>query len=293
MNKINLEKCKVPKNGYKETKVNGHTILYSESTDRHKKHVLFIHGLGASSFGWRDIPDALSGQFHTIALDLIGFGGSDKPKDVDYTIKGFSKFVIDFLNTIDLKNEKITAIVGHSLGGYIALQIAIENKDLIEKLVLIDSSGKLNGPTPLLNEYRDAAMGYSNGYSIERYAPLRYHKLKDVFEKMYHLPSLLHPIVIASFMDTIEEPFAKHAFKSAFDDSTGNRLHRKDLEKIKDIPCLILWGDNDKFIPLDKYSLEFLDELSNVKLEIIQDSGHAPFAEKPDLVYERIRTFMT
>jgi pimeloyl-ACP methyl ester carboxylesterase len=175
----------------------------------------------------------------------------------------------------------------------ISLQLAIENKDQIRKLVLIDYSGKLDGPTPLLNEYYDAAMGYSNGYSIERYSPLKYQMLKDVFEKMYHLSSLLHPLVLASFMDTIEEPFGRHAFKSAFDDSTGNRLHREDLEKIKDIPCLILWGDSDKLIPLDKYSLEFLDELSNVKLEIIQDSGHAPFAEKPVLVYERIRAFIT
>ena len=165
------------------------------------------------------------------------------------------------------------------MGGYIAIQVAIENKDLIQKLVLIDSSGKLNGPTKLLNEYRDAAMGYLMGHSIERYAPLKYQNLKDVFEKMYHLPSLLHPIALASFMATIEEPFAKHAFKSAFNDSTGNRLHRGDLEKIKDIPCLILWGNTDNLIPLDKYSLEFFDELLNVKLEIIQDSGHAPFVE--------------
>jgi pimeloyl-ACP methyl ester carboxylesterase len=289
MNKIDLEECNIPKNDYKTANVNGHNILYNESKNKDKRHVLFIHGLGASSFSWRDIPDALSAQFHTIALDLIGFGGSDKPKDADYTISGFSKFIIDFLNTIGLENEKITAIVGHSLGGYIALQVAIENKDLIQKLVLIDSSGKLNGPTPLLNQYRDAAMGYS----IERYAPLKYQNLKDVFEKMYHLPSLLHPLVLASFMDTIEEPFAKDAFKSAFDDSTGNRLQREDLEKIKDIPCLILWGDSDNLIPLDKYSLEFLDGFSNVKLEIVPDSGHAPFVEKTALVYERIRAFIS
>jgi pimeloyl-ACP methyl ester carboxylesterase len=285
MNKIDLEECNIPKNGYNKINVNGHEILYNESKNKDKRHVLFIHGLGAASFGWRDIPDALSAQFHTIALDLIGFGGSAKPQDADYTIKGFSKFIIDFLRAIGLEKQEITAIVGHSLGGYIALQVAIENKDLIQKLVLIDSSGKLNGPTPLLNQYYDAAMSFSG--------PLKYQNLKDVFEKMYHLPSLLHPLVIASFMGIIEEPFAKHAFKSAFDDSTRKRLDREDLEKIKDIPCLILWGHHDNLIPLDKYSLEFLDVFSNVKLEIIPDSGHAPFVEKTALVYERIRAFIT
>jgi pimeloyl-ACP methyl ester carboxylesterase len=114
MNKADLEKYKVPKNDYKPINLNGHRILYSESKNRDKKHILFIHGLGASSFAWRDILDALSEKFHTIALDLIGFGGSDKPQESDYTIKGFNKFIIDFLKAIELENEKIT-IVGHSM----------------------------------------------------------------------------------------------------------------------------------------------------------------------------------
>jgi 2-hydroxy-6-oxonona-2,4-dienedioate hydrolase len=286
MNKIDLENYKIGKNGVKTTNVNGHTILYSESKNRDKKHVLFIHGLGASLFGWRDIPDALSEQFHTISVDLIGFGGSDKPKEADYTIKGFSKFIMEFLEAIDLGNEKITAIIGHSLGGYIALQVAIENKDLIEKLVLIDSSGKLNGPTPLLNAYRDAA-------TTEALSPLKYDKLKSVFEKMYFLSSNLHPIVLGTFLDTIEKPGAIEAFNSAFQDSTANRLQSDDLKKIKDIPCLIIWGYNDNLIPPEEYVKEFLCDLPNAHLEIIPDSGHAPFVEKTASVYERIRSFIT
>jgi hypothetical protein len=72
MNISDLEKCKIAKNEYKTTNVNGHTILYTESKNRDKKHILFIHGLGSSLFGWRDIPDALSEHFHTISIDLIG-----------------------------------------------------------------------------------------------------------------------------------------------------------------------------------------------------------------------------
>ena len=59
--------------------------------------MLFLHGLGASSLVWGDIPDALSKYFHTITVDLIGFGGSEKPENADYTVKGFSKFIMDFL----------------------------------------------------------------------------------------------------------------------------------------------------------------------------------------------------
>ena len=57
---------------------------------------LFIHGLGSSSIAWRDIPQALSEHFHTITVDLIGFGGSDKPNTADYTIKGLANSLLIF-----------------------------------------------------------------------------------------------------------------------------------------------------------------------------------------------------
>ncbi len=118
---------------------------------------MFIHGLGYSSIVWRDIPQALSEHFHTIAIDLIGFGGSDKP-NLDYKTCYFAQFIKSFPSQIGIKDSDKIVIVGHSLGGYIAAECAIENRKQIEKLVLIDSSGILNQPTPLLEQYLDAAL---------------------------------------------------------------------------------------------------------------------------------------
>jgi pimeloyl-ACP methyl ester carboxylesterase len=275
----------IGKNEYKVANVNGHKIFYSESKNKEKKkHVLFIHGIGASLVGWRDIPDALSEHIHTISVDLIGFGGSEKPTTADYSIKGFSRFIFDFLQAIDLKDEKI-CIVGHSLGRYIALQFATENKDLVEKLVLVDPSGKLDGPTPLLSSYRDAAN--------ELNPILKYEKLKKVFEGMYSLSSALLPMVVGIFLDTIEKPGALYAFNYAFDDSTGKGIGSDQLKIIEDIPCLIIWGANDNWISPKEYAEKFLCDLPNSRLEIIPDSGHAPFIEKTAIIYERIRTFLT
>ena len=64
----------------------GLDTFYREYWDPKNKHVLFIHGLGASSLAWRDIPDALSKYFHTITVDLIGFGLSNKPETADYKL---------------------------------------------------------------------------------------------------------------------------------------------------------------------------------------------------------------
>lgn len=283
MNKFDLEKYAIGKNEYKVANVNGHKIFYSESKNKEKKHVLFIHGIGASLVGWRDIPDALSEHFHTISVDLIGFGGSEKPTTADYSIKGFSGFIFDFLQAIDVKDK--IYIVGHSLGGYIALQFAFENKDLVEKLVLVDPSGKLDGPTPLLSSYRDAAN--------EPIPILKYEKLKKVFEGMYSLSSALLPMVVGIFLDTIEKPGALYAFNYAFDDSTGKGIGSDRLKVIEDIPCLIIWGANDNLISPKEYAEKFLRDLPNARLEIIPDAGHAPFIEKTAIVYEKIRTFLT
>jgi pimeloyl-ACP methyl ester carboxylesterase len=88
------------------TDVKGVCTLYSEYGENQNKHVLFIHKLGTSSVTWRDIPIALSKYFHTITVDLIGFGGSCKPETADYTIRGFSKFIIDFLEKIGIKKKR-------------------------------------------------------------------------------------------------------------------------------------------------------------------------------------------
>src|SRR6266498_2272818 len=99
--------------------VKGVGTFYKEYGNSNNKHVIFIHGLGASSLAWRDIPDALSEYFHTITLDF----------------KGFSIFILEFLiERIGIREKEHTkiSIVGHSLGGYIATQFAIENKEMVE-----------------------------------------------------------------------------------------------------------------------------------------------------------------
>ena len=111
------------------------------------------------------------------------------------------------------------------MGGYIAAQVAIENKDLIEKLVLIDSSGMLDGPTQLLNEYLYTAQ--------ELNLIIRYEKIQRVFENIYAHHSSLLPVVIDTFNCIIEMPHARKAFESAFHNSTGTKIQPQILSKLK------------------------------------------------------------
>jgi pimeloyl-ACP methyl ester carboxylesterase len=261
-------------------------IHFREYGDPKNKHVLFIHGLGASSLAWRDIPDALSKYFHTITVDLIGFGLSNKPETADYTIKGFRKFIVDFLRErigLEEREHKKISIVGHSLGGYIAAEVAIGNKEMIEKLVLIDSSGMLEGPTPLLQQYLNAAM--------ESDPILRYKKVQRVLEDLYADRSRLLPVAVDIFIGTIGQQGAKHAFELAFNNSTTTQIEPEGFKQIEDIPCFIIWGEKDNLIPIKYYDM-FRQKLPKAKYKMIADAGHAPFVEKTALLHEKLRTFL-
>jgi pimeloyl-ACP methyl ester carboxylesterase len=275
--------------------VNDFEIRYLKSEKRNtskKKNVLFIHGLGSSSDRWLDIPDALSRYYYPIiAVDLIGFGGSDKPVTVDYTIEYFSKFIRDFIDCKRIwrnddsdddgdDDSRKTIIVGHSLGGYIAAKVAIEDQDLIEKLVLIDSSGMLKKPTPLLEQYLNAALNPS------------FENVKNVFELMLGNPALLNPGIVDAFIKRINLVGAKYAFKSAFENSTKKYIELSELQRIENIPALIICGAADKLIPVS-HSKQFNKVLKRSQLEIVENTGHAPFSEKPSIIFDIMRIFLT
>ena len=267
-------------------------IRYLESDNggvKRQKHLLFIHGLGSSSDRWLDIPDALSLYFHTIAIDLPGFGGSDKPSNMNYTIEAFSDIIREFMDNIRITKEdrsnnkagKVT-LVGHSLGGYIASKIAADDdSNFIDKLVLVDSSGNLERPTPVLHQYLDAAMNPSK------------EKVRKVFEQMVANPLLISDVLVKGFIDRISNPNSKYAFESSLQNSANTQIGIKNLNKIgeKEISTLIIWGMYDKVIPTE-HSQIFIEAIKDSTAVIIPQTGHAPFAEKPALVCEYLHKFL-
>ncbi|MCA9811378.1 MAG: alpha/beta hydrolase [Nitrosarchaeum sp.] len=183
-----------------------------------------------------------------------------------------------FLKEISLQNEKIS-LIGHSLGGYIASEITIQHQDKIRKLVLIDSSGMLKKPTKILEEYLHTAMNPTHD------------KVRKAFEKMVADPKRVPTQLVEGFIHRINMPNAKHSFESTLINSTTTQIGIPRLRKINPIPTLIIWGIHDNVIPLEHSKL-FTEAIDNSRLEIIEDAGHAPFAEKPDQVLELLRSFL-
>jgi pimeloyl-ACP methyl ester carboxylesterase len=238
---------------------------------------LFIHGLGSSADRWGNVPKSLSTNFHTISIDLPGFGESDKPLSMDYTIENFRDIVIDFMNSLAITN--MTSIVGHSLGGYITLEVTMQNKINVERLVLIDSSGLLKKPTPLLEEYLSVAMNPTNT------------NVRNIFEQMVSDGTKIPLKLVESFIKRINLPNAKYAFKSTLENSANTQIKFDELKSMDSVSTLIIWGVEDRVIPL-RHSELFKKSISNSYIAIIQGAGHAPFTEKPEQVSELIRNFL-
>jgi pimeloyl-ACP methyl ester carboxylesterase len=170
--------------------------------------------------------------------------------------------------------------VGHSLGGYIAVEFAINNIALIEKLVLLDSSGFLKGPTPLLEQYLNAAKHPS------------YDNVRSVFERLVAQPWRVLPALINTFIARINLPGAKYSFQSAYQNSTTTQIDLSRLKSIEDIPTLMIWGEKDNLIPIE-HSEPFKQVFKNSRLEMIEDAGHAPFTEKPAVICELLHSFLS
>ena len=104
-------------------------------------------------------------------------------------------------------------------------------------------------------------------------------------------PGLLLPIVVNLFSSTIERPGAKSAFESAFRNRTSTSINPERLMKIKDVPCLIIWGKKDNLIPIDHID-KFKQILSDAEVIEIEDAGHSPHLEKTAIVYYKISMFL-
>ena len=259
------------------TKIDDIKIRYLQSGKKENPCLIFIHGLGSASDRWMKIPDSLSSNFQCFCIDLPGFGESDKPINLKYTIEDFSDIVIKFQTKLV---SKPSSLIGHSLGGYITAEIAIQKPDLLKKMVLIDSSGMLQSPTPILEEYVEAAMNPSKD------------KVRTVFEKMVADPSRIPPALVEGFIQRINKPNAKIAFQKTLINSATTQIGIERLKRISKTSTMIIWGSQDMVIPIG-HSKFFKDSIKNSSLQIIEDAGHAPFAEKQQEVGTILKEFLS
>ncbi|CAN5378744.1 alpha/beta fold hydrolase [soil metagenome] len=270
--------------------LHGNRVAYYDvgPRDGHET-LLLIHGMAGSSATWRSVLPQLSRQYRVIAPDLLGHGGSDKPRG-DYSLGAFAVWLRDLLDELGVMRA---TIVGQSLGGGIAMQFGYQHRDRTERLVLIGSGGlgpELNWVLRLLStpgaEFVLPAVApqpvLSVGNSIRSWLSSAGIHSPRGGEMWSAYSSLADRDTRQAFLRTLRS-VVDHRGQAV---SALNRLHLT-----AQVPVLFIWGDSDRIIPV-AHGYAAHEALPGSRLEVLPGVGHFPHAEAPREVSEILEDFI-
>lgn len=231
---------------------------------------LILHGWGGSSGSWTEVQKSISSEgYKVISLDLPGFGKTPSPV-IPWEINDYSTFVLNFIKKINL--EKII-LLGHSFGGRISIKFASIYPDKVKFLILCDSAGikrKYNFRQTLAFYFAQVGNFIFSNRFLRRF--------EDTARNIFY-------IIIRQRDYTKVDGAMKETFKK-----TVNEDLLPNLSKI-DTKTLIVWGGNDKAVPVEDAFL-INKSIKNSVLEIIPNVGHSPNLEVPEKLSEIILKFL-
>lgn len=269
--------------------LHGHRVSYREAGDSGPLVVL-VHGITGSATTWEPVIERLARDHRVIAPDLLGHGGSAKPRG-DYSLGAYAAGIRDLLQL--LGHERAT-VVGHSLGGGVAMQFAYQFPERCERLVLVNSGGLGREVHPAL---RAATLPGS-----EIVLPLIAHPRvvnagAAVGRWLGHLPMPMPPALTevargyASLSETAARLAFVHTLRSVVD-VLGQRVDASDrLYLAAVMPTLIVWGARDRIIPVS-HGLRAHDAMPGSRLEVFERSGHFPHCDEPSRFADVLLDFL-
>jgi pimeloyl-ACP methyl ester carboxylesterase len=255
-----------------EIRLHGHRLSYR--IGGRGPVLLLIHGITNSSASWEPVLAQLATRFTVIAPDLLGHGGSDKPRG-DYSLGAAASLMRDLM--VALGHERAT-VAGHSLGGGIAMQMAYQFPERIERLVLVGSGGLGREVTLALRAV--ALPGAEYVLPLLASQPLlgAGAKLGGWIERIgvrFGADITAMAAGFASLQDIETRRAFVHTARSVID-IAGQRVDATDkLYLAEAVPTLILWGDRDSIIPAH-HGIRAHELMPGSRLRIFAGAGHFP-----------------
>jgi len=233
--------------------------------------LVLVHGLGGDADQWAWCLEPLSATHRVIALELLGFGRSDKPL-ISYRIAGFVEVLERFLQTLGIERA---SLLGHSLGGWIAAAFALQFPLRVDKLVLNDAAGIDAGAIePPID------LNVSTRANMREILEFVFYNKAVVSEDLVELSYSLHlergdGPTIRSVLETILAP----------DEKLDSRI--SELKP----PTSLLWGEQDALTPI-AMAENFQRLIRGSRLEVIPECGHIPCLEKPAEFSQAVTNFL-
>jgi pimeloyl-ACP methyl ester carboxylesterase len=250
--------------------------------------VLLIHGFGASTYTWRHVAPELAKTHRVIAVDLKGFGQSDKPFDSRYSVFDQAELLAQLIVDKDLRN---LTLVGHSFGGGIALLLALEANERLEgritKLVLLDSIAYPQN-IPVFFRLLDVPLVSHLGVSMIPPSV----QTRVALRIAYFDDSKIDQDEVDAYAAPLRTAAGKHAIiYSARQIVPDGLAEISERYKTIELPTLILWCDHDRIVPLE-VGLKLRRTLPNSTLRLVEDCGHMPQEEQPESTLKLLQGFL-
>jgi pimeloyl-ACP methyl ester carboxylesterase len=260
-----------------EVKLHGHRVRFNIAGEG--PPVVLIHGVAGRAAQWDQTMVQLAEQHTVIAPDLLGHGESAKPRG-DYSLGAFASGIRDLLIGLDIEGA---TVVGHSLGGGIAMQFAYQFPERCQRLVLVSSGGLGQDVHPVLraatlpgSEIVLPVIAHEKLIEAIALIPRALGKIglrtgPDIAEMAHGYASLSNAEGRAAFIHTVR----------AVIDPMGQRINASDrLYLASKMPTLIIWGDRDRIIPVE-HAQPAHEGMPGSWLELFDGSGHFPHLDDP------------
>jgi pimeloyl-ACP methyl ester carboxylesterase len=269
-------------------KVHGHDVAYRQAGSG--PLLLMIHGIAGSSGTWVPVMPLLAERYTVIAPDLLGHGESAKPRG-DYSLGAYASGTRDLLGV--LGHERAT-IVGHSLGGGVAMQFAYQFPQMAERLVLIASGGLGKEVSLLLRALSLPGTEYVLPVVL---APQIHRLVGAVRSGLGRVGLQTDPFLgevwnaWARLTDVRAQRAFIHTIRAVID-VAGQRISARDrLYLANEVPTLIVWGDRDAVIPVE-HGHAAHQLMPGSRLEVVEGAGHFLPIERPELLDRLLRDFL-
>ena len=241
--------------------------------------LLLIHGIGDSSATWRTVLADLARQHLVIAPDLLGHGQSAKPR-ADYSVAAYANGMRDLLGVLGI--DEVT-LVGHSLGGGVAMQFAYQFPEKTQRMVLVATGGAGSGVSPLL---RGATLpGAQTALSALRLPGSRA-AVNALIALAGHIDTGLglDAVDLRRVVYSLPDATARAAFIRtlwAVVDWRGQVVTMLDRCYLaRAVPTLLMWGARDSVLPIG-HAYQAHAAMPGSRLEVFDDAGHFPFRTDP------------
>lgn len=240
--------------------------------------VVLIHGFGANAYTWRHIEPALAKAHRVISIDLKGFGQSEKPLDKRYSVRDQAALISQFMAQKKLTNA---TVVGHSLGGGVALVLALEESARtsrrIKRVALIDSVAYAQKIPLAFSILRAPVIGPLTNFLIPKDLQAR-----TALRVAYHDDSKFDEKDVDEYAAPLRDHGSQHAMIYS-----ARQILPENIDALAaryptiTIPALVIWCDHDKVVrPHIGWRLH--GDLPNSKFALIKGCGHVPQEERPE-----------